>query len=84
MNISDPLKLDLASMCVNSDVWHTVTQAEAGNPQLIASKYYKNVEYFDAVLYHNGIPHPSDMITGTVLNIPKIVSAATQTKEYTV
>lgn len=84
MNISDPLKLDLASMCSDSDVWHTVAQAEEGNPQLIAYKYYKNVEYFDAILFHNGIPHQSEMITGTVLNIPKILSAVNQTQEYTV
>jgi hypothetical protein len=54
-----------------SDIQHTITQAEEGRPDLLAYKYYRNVNLFWVILWVNKIHHPLRGLTaGKTIIIP--------------
>lgn len=69
----DPLLDPVYDKMQSSGKYHTVTEGEAGNPQLLASTYYNDVNDYEYILAFNGLAHPSEMVTGLKLEIPTIL-----------
>lgn len=60
------------------DTIHTVSDADAGRPDLIAWKYYRNVKLFWLIMWVNNIRHPlRGLVTGKKLIIPSPSSVRT-------
>jgi hypothetical protein len=70
---SDPLLDPVYDKMQNSGRYHTVTEGEAGNPQMLASTYYQDVNYYEFILAFNALAHASEMVTGLRLEIPTIL-----------
>lgn len=69
----DPLSDGMWDQMEASGIWHTVTEAEAGNPQVLAYTYYKDVNWYEYILAWNKLPHPSMLVAGLTIEVPKIV-----------
>lgn len=55
---------------VNILVMHTVTDREAGRPDLISLKYYSTHVHTDMLLKYNGVSNPFALATGDVIEVP--------------
>lgn len=68
----DPLK-DKSFQAIHdmkSTKTHLVKSDEVGRPDLISYREYKTTVLWWAILIHNGITYPLDILENTVLKIP--------------
>ncbi len=54
----------------NSDIFHTVTEADSKRIDLISYKYYKDVNLYWIIAEINNILNPLEIPIGTILRIP--------------
>lgn len=48
----------------------TVTEAQAGDPQILSYMNYRTVNYWTHILIANALVHPSELVPGQVVLLP--------------